>query len=131
MFNCSTKKMIVGSTSATIFERFKSHLLGHSDKISKNAAKYVKRLGLENWIIIPVTYETNENIRRTLEGYWARRLKDYIINNPIELSMHKITKRPNLTKSNCNKLKRDFRNTKILDWKKQITLIRNTTIWQS
>lgn len=91
MCNCTTKKLIVGSISSNVFTRFKSHIKERVDRLQYKAAMYVRNLDIHSWIIFPVAVSKNENSRKIMEGWWARQLKSYIINNLIELITHEIT----------------------------------------
>ena len=72
MFNCVTKKLIIGSTSSNIYIRFASHLKGKTDKISKKAAQYIINKGISNWLILPVDTADNIKTLKQKEGNWAR-----------------------------------------------------------
>jgi hypothetical protein len=81
IFNPKTKKVIIGSTSSTIYSRFKQHLAGKTDNLSKQAAHYIQNLGIEQWIIIPLEHLHNstQQTRYIAEGKWARLFKNYLI----------------------------------------------------
>ena len=82
MFNLETKKIIIGSTSNTIYQRAQSHLKGKVDSISKRAAHYILQRGTEKWIIMPIEYIQDKDQQFYQEGHWARQFKTYLVNNP-------------------------------------------------
>lgn len=93
MFNTITKKMIIGSTGGNLYQRFAKHISGRVDNLSKKAARYVLEKGIEKWIIMPIEYSDNRQTLYKWEGIWAKRFKNYLINNPIQLNNVKPTKK--------------------------------------
>jgi hypothetical protein len=94
MFNTLTKRMVVGSTSSTIYSRFKSHLTGRVDNLSRRAANYIVNKGPHLWIILPIEYLSSKLQQYESEGRWARVFLNYLINNPIQLTTFKPTRKP-------------------------------------
>ena len=69
MFNTLTKKMIVGSTSDTIYKRFNRHLSGRVDNLSKKVSNYVKHKGPHLWMITTLAFSDNQMNSTNLREY--------------------------------------------------------------
>lgn len=130
MFNLQTKRMIVGSTSNTMYSRFKSHLKGDANSIGKRAANYITEHNPTSWMILLLEQINNgkSNLRKA-EAYWQRQFKDYLINNPIELKSIKPTKNPRHNLHNNNRVNEHLEHK--YDWRKYIFIIAKTTIWHT
>ena len=65
--------MIVGSTSGTMYTRFKSHLKGDANSIGKKAANYITEHNPASWMILLLEQINNgkKNLRKA-EAYWQR-----------------------------------------------------------
>lgn len=131
LFNTTTKKMVVGSTSQSMFIRFRSHLTGRVDNISRRAANYITNLGTHQWIILPLEYVPSKQLLHKQEGLWARRFRDFLINNPIELTLSKPTKKPTAAKKLRDSLRIPLLKQTTYNWKSYIHLIRSTSIWKT
>jgi hypothetical protein len=134
MLNPKTKKVIVGSTSSTIYDRFKKHLTGRTDNLSHRAAHYITNLGIEKWIILPLEYHYNNSTltRYQSEGKWANFFRNHLINNPIQLHQFKPTKKPmhNIKKQTRDQLRLTQRNQHFTNWKSYFYIILQTNIWK-
>jgi len=134
MFNAKTKKVIIGSTSGSIYDRFKQHLSGKTDNLSKKAANYIINLGIEQWIILPLQHLTEKSTSKLyqLEGKWANLFKNFLINNPIQLVQYKPTSKPKNNKKEIRDLKRaKHRTEKFLNWNNYTYLIFRTDLWKT
>lgn len=130
MYNTLTKKMVVGSTSANMYQRYAQHIRGRVDNLSRKAANYIINKGVQVWIIIPLEYSNSRTTLYQLEGVWARKLRAYLINNPIELKTRKLTQRPNLLKKERDQDRAEKRRETISTWKKYFHLILHTNVWR-
>jgi len=72
----------IGETGKTLMERFKGHMTdanrvwSRTDKVKRESIhKSIWRIGFENWIILPITREPIQNIRKDLELTFINKLK--------------------------------------------------------
>lgn len=133
IFNTDTKRMIVGSTTRTIYDRLQSHLRGKADNLSKKAAHYILQRGPSNWICLPLEslpiQQHNKKLLEEAEGKWARIFNDYLINNPIQKNTYRPTQRPDYrdrTRQRCA-----MQRTQVTQWRSYIYTINHTTIWHT
>ena len=131
MFNTQTKKMIVGSTSDNLYKRFSRHISGRVDNLSKKAANYIKHKGPHLWMIIPLAFSDNRNELYKLEGIWANRLRNYLINNPIQMHQQKPTKKPTKKKRERDLKRIPQLKETIFHWRSYIHIIHHTEEWKN
>jgi hypothetical protein len=133
MFNTLTKRMVVGSTSSTIYSRFKSHLTGRVDNLSRRAANYIVNKGPHLWIILPIEYLSSKLQQYESEGRWARVFLNYLINNPIQLTTFKPTRKPcfNGAKNQRDNKRADERKLQLVNWRSYMATIFHTNLWHS
>ena len=132
MFNLKTKRAIVGSTSRTIYDRFKEHLKGSFDKLSRRAANYIMNLGIEHWIIIPLETNIEKTKLKEKEGIWAKIFSHLLINNPIERSQTKPTSYHISNYKHLRNLNRAIiRNMNQYNWRSYCYTILHTNVWKT
>ena len=122
--------MIIGSTSGNIYQRFAKHISGRVDNLSKKAARYVVDTGIQHWIILHIGYSNDRKQLYEWEGIWAKRFKNYLINNPIQL----VTIKPTRKRTEKKKLRdsakaKEYKLTRY-KWQSYIYTIMNQDTWK-
>jgi len=91
LVNTKSRKMYVGRTTTTMTKRWQRHRQALKVMEYRNLYKYMRRIGMNNWIIIPleechVDREWNKNkIKRYLdwkEASWINKYRNWVLNCP-------------------------------------------------
>jgi len=123
--------MIIGSTTRTIYQRLANHLTGKVDNLAKKAARYILNKGIQQWIILPIEYNTDKKKLYDLEGKWAKIFQNHLINNPIQLQNTKPTRKPTEKKKMRDKQRTAHVKETRYNWRSYIYTIMHTDTWKT
>ena len=103
--NTRTKKVYVGETKESVYERFARHLRDARNQVGRQCYNYMKRVGLSEWLMVPLMQNLGDTClrkreeRRCMHLWWA-----HLINDPCTWKGFNITRK--VSKGQVQQVKR-------------------------
>ena len=82
LFNVKTKKVYVGQTKNSVLHRFAQHFYVHRKSSSLRVYNYVRSVGFEKWLFIPIERPTQGTLLQR-ERFWMQQYRSQLINDPV------------------------------------------------